>query len=679
MGDNYYDILEVSKDAPVRDIGDAYFENVIQYHPDVLNNEFTLEFQDKKFRSMCLAYAALTDPVSRAQYDELSRDVQEQVAARLSMFRIGSETDITENGACGIWENFCISRGKICNKVLREFIAKREANTKEKKKVSSKVDMEGFDDDEHMEDIVTKTPEKQEQGDKHADNTVKPKLGIEDLVRAVKFNMRVEITRILFHHPDLVNEMDPQGYTSSHWAAKNGEVSILQTLHINGAKLNIASLSEHSMMPIHWAASDGQTSTIKYLLDNNVSINTQDSNGCTPVVIAAQHDKQNCCIYLSKNGADMALCDNNGDTALHWAAYKGFGPLLGLLSHLSPQCISTHDEYGQTPMHLAALRGNVECLEYLITDCHADMNAKDKNGLTPMQLSYKKKQLKCEWTLRLAAASQTSNADGGTRGNGNERGGGSLLTVVKQLEVSRLMDSKVLQYMLFASNDREMSIWPWRLVFGSNFVGTCYTLMFAFTQSMSDLWLLHMLNTAFQSCWWFCFWMCLGKDNLSVCDDPPSPLDPSGSTSRYTDALNSIAKDPSSNNIAKYNLCHTCHIVKPLRSKHCKIQRCCINKFDHFCPFVFNTVSRDNYKYFMGVVCLHAIVTIFWFMTAMFYCNREGSSVSFKFYIYIAYLGAWSLAVGSLVQYHLGGYYCTVLHCTALHCITFIYLLLLSL
>mgnify|MGYP003386705335 FL=1 len=54
-------------------------------------------------------------------------------------------------------------------------------------------------------------------------------------------------------------------------------------------------------------------------------------------------------------------------------------------------------------------------------------------------------------------------------------------------------------------------------------------------------------------------------------------------------AANAISKTTSSHTVHEENMpnvCYTCKLRKPLRSKHCKVQRCCIHKFDHFCPFV---------------------------------------------------------------------------------------------
>jgi ankyrin repeat protein len=160
------------------------------------------------------------------------------------------------------------------------------------------------------------------------------------------------------------------------------------------------SVSEARMLPIHWAASDGKIHAIKYYVDHRLDINAQDANGCTPVMIATQYNQIPTVIYLLKSGADITLKDNNGDCALHWAAYKGHEELCGVLLHFAPRDLELADTFGQTPLHLAALRGNHEAVEYLISDHGANCNVKDKDGATALDLSIKKKQLKTEWVIR---------------------------------------------------------------------------------------------------------------------------------------------------------------------------------------------------------------------------------------------------------------------------------------
>ena len=122
---------------------------------------------------------------------------------------------------------------------------------------------------------------------------------------------------------------------------------MLQLLSDYGANLNLPTEGECQMLPINWAASEGKINSIKFLLDNRVDINSQDSAGCSPLIIAAQHNMPNCVIFLVKNGADLTLRDNNGDTAAHWAAYKGYVELFSLFVYFMPLCINMDDAFGQ--------------------------------------------------------------------------------------------------------------------------------------------------------------------------------------------------------------------------------------------------------------------------------------------------------------------------------------------
>lgn len=46
-------------------------------------------------------------------------------------------------------------------------------------------------------------------------------------------------------------------------------------------------------------------------------------------------------------------------------------------------------------------------------------------------------------------------------------------------------------------------------------------------------------------------------------------------------------------------LCVSCKIVRPLRAKHCSVTDRCVEAFDHFCPWVGNTIGRGNRHLFL--------------------------------------------------------------------------------
>jgi palmitoyltransferase ZDHHC13/17 len=91
-------------------------------------------------------------------------------------------------------------------------------------------------------------------------------------------------------------------------------------------------------------------------------------------------------------------------------------------------------------------------------------------------------------------------------------------------------------------------------------------------------------------------------------------------------------------------------VRRPIRSKHCKILGRCIHKFDHFCPFVGNTVGRDNYRYFVGLLAVHIACAILWEITAYWYSCRV--TVSWLFVAFMVYSALWAFALCGLLNYH---------------------------
>lgn len=160
-----------------------------------------------------------------------------------------------------------------------------------------------------------------------------------DVLGLLEFRIFSTISQSIF--------VDSQGYSCAHWAAKRGDIAVLQILANFGADFGIKTTSDSGMMPIHWAASDGKILAIKLLLEHRQDINGQDNTGCTPLIIASQHNQISTVIYLMKNGADLTLRDNCQDSALHWAAYKGYTELVPLLANFMPMTMDQCDIYGQ--------------------------------------------------------------------------------------------------------------------------------------------------------------------------------------------------------------------------------------------------------------------------------------------------------------------------------------------
>lgn len=455
----------------------------------------------------------------------------------------------------------------------------------------------------------------------------------EEFYKALRFGLLSEISLLLSptvgSSDSLIHSRDSQGNTPMHWAAKSGDIELMSILQHYGASLDDETLNESRMRPIHWAASEGKLSSLRFLLDNNVDLNSQDSHGCTPLIIAAQHNQITCLIFLMRNGANMDLRDGNGDSTAHWAAYKGHCELLGVLAYTRPQDLILGDHFGQTPLHLASLRGYLDCVEYLVTYCRCDSLLTDRNGSSSLDLAIKKGHRKIEWFLRKSVSK-------------------TLFHEIASIGIRKLCSPLTLATFLCGNSDKELMNWPWRVVFVSNLLASILT-AYIITDT-SDLYVLHFLNMFFQGLWWFCFLMCLFVSPGLVIDCEPGRTRDRNIT--YSNYLELVGNSSGSLNESPFPaVCHSCHVRRPLRAKHCKIQNRCIHKFDHFCPFVGNTVGRDNYKYFVSLLMCHMMCGVLFEVTAYWYSCRV--VVSWYFIIFMVYSALWILALMGLLNYHL--------------------------
>lgn len=151
--------------------------------------------------------------------------------------------------------------------------------------------------------------------------------------------------------------------------------------------------------------------------ENKVFINIPDQTGRTPLMWAAyanfnapnkalKKDVGERVPYvealLKVEGIDVQAKDNDGFTALHWAAWSGM-PATSYLLIKAGLNVNQPENNGYTPLMLAALRGNAEVVRLLL-QMGADASIKNAEGLTAEQLvtnsesAYKKRD---DWKYSL--------------------------------------------------------------------------------------------------------------------------------------------------------------------------------------------------------------------------------------------------------------------------------------
>lgn len=100
----------------------------------------------------------------------------------------------------------------------------------------------------------------------------------------------------------------------------------------------------------------------------------------TPLLEAARNYDEAVAIRLVLRGADVAAAENDGTTALHWAAYAGLDALVvALLDHGADP--NATNRYGLTPLHAAAEVGHTLPVVALL-EAGADPNATLPEGET---------------------------------------------------------------------------------------------------------------------------------------------------------------------------------------------------------------------------------------------------------------------------------------------------------
>ena len=176
---------------------------------------------------------------------------------------------------------------------------------------------------------------------------------------------------------------------SLFWAADFGYIDILRCLIENGVDINSFSADNYNCTPLMKAVENGDKDVVTFLIDHGANVAIKDKCGYTALHRA-------CIIYhdcspevlscLIENGADVNLSTDKNRTPLMTACeYGHVNTVTFLIEHGAN--VNLQDWTGLTAVHYA-VRGSQACeILSCLMENGADVDAKTCGGLTPLMIA----------------------------------------------------------------------------------------------------------------------------------------------------------------------------------------------------------------------------------------------------------------------------------------------------
>ncbi|KAJ6852204.1 protein S-acyltransferase 24 [Iris pallida] len=388
-----------------------------------------------------------------------------------------------------------------------------------------------------------------------------------DVYTAAAYGDLEKLQRLVEAEGCSVTDPDGGGYYALQWAALNNRTAAAQYIIEHGGDVNAA---DHTgQTALHWSAVRGHIPVAELLLREGARVNAVDLYGYQATHVAAQYG-QTAFLYhiITKWNADPDIPDNDGRSPLHWAAYKGFADCIRLLLFLDAYR-GRQDKEGCTPLHWAAIRGNLEACTVLVqAGKKEDLAVQDNSGFTPAQLSSDKGHRQVAFFLGNARRLLDRRCDGNSHlGRLSKLGLAPALWCIIAVLLLTYIHSVVT-----ASYFQKLSVVFGLVAWSGVFLAITGSIMF-YRCSRKDPGFIKMN----------------ARDSENLRDDEP--------------LLKTELSNPALLAGNWSQLCSTCKIVRPLRSKHCSTCDRCVEQFDHHCPWVSNCIGKQNkWDFFMFLI-----------------------------------------------------------------------------
>ena len=197
-------------------------------------------------------------------------------------------------------------------------------------------------------------------------------------------NNHYEVVAELLKHHANINVSADNGRTVLHSAAGHASAELFCLLIEKGASLTL--LADNRWSVLHEAANKGNLDVLRLLLQQPaIDLNAKDSNGQTPLAMAAISKQEAACrTLLEQQAIQVDTSDWRGHTPLHHAGGAGETTMVELLlSRRNVDVNPREKHYGRTPLLHAAADGHLDTVRVLLEN-GADMDIADSFGWSPL-------------------------------------------------------------------------------------------------------------------------------------------------------------------------------------------------------------------------------------------------------------------------------------------------------
>ncbi|UXX40865.1 ankyrin repeat domain-containing protein [Wolbachia endosymbiont of Oryzaephilus surinamensis] len=217
------------------------------------------------------------------------------------------------------------------------------------------------------------------------------------------------ITDTCWDDPTCENEFNPTSPTPTSPtkddmlfdAVITGDYNKVKALLEEGANVNAK--NSNGSTPLHLAAEKGILNIVEKLVENKADVNAKDYNGYTPLIVALNRDKLEIARFLTEKSAK-----SSGIPLLQYVAANS--PKKAMELFINGDNVNTKDDDNRVLLHYAAESNSDPAVEYLISK-NATINAKSGSCWTPLHYAAKNNNSEVSRLLIQSGAEVNSKSD----------------------------------------------------------------------------------------------------------------------------------------------------------------------------------------------------------------------------------------------------------------------------